>query len=74
MAATREEIEAAVCDPKFSHARQGDGCWRDVVFIYHYDEASPSGFKLAVGGDQSVVDPIIREARQPSALSPVEPR
>ena len=69
---TPQEIEAAVRDPMFSHARQGDGCWRDVVWIYHRDHASPSGYKLAVGGDSAVVDPIIRSVRQTSALSPTE--
>lgn len=69
---TPAEIEAAVRDPNFSHARQGDGCWRDVVWIYHRDQNSPSGFKLAVGGDQSMVDPIIRSVRSTSALSPTE--
>lgn len=72
MATTPAEIEAAVRHENFSHARRGDGCWRDVVWIYHRDEKSPSGFTLAVGGDASVVDPIIRSARQTSALSPTE--
>lgn len=72
MTATVQEIEAAVRDPNFSHARQGDGCWRDVVWIYHRDPKSPSGVTLAVGGDSAVVDPIIRKMRQTSALSPTE--
>lgn len=67
-----DEIEAAVRHPNFSHARQGDGCWRDVVWIYHRDVNSPSGVRLAASGDQSVVDPIIRAVRQTSALSPTE--
>ena len=72
MSATPEQIEAAVRDPAFSHARRGDGCWRDVVWVYHRDPKSPSGVTLAVGGDASVVDPIIRAVRHSSALSPTE--
>lgn len=71
-APTPAEVEAAVADPRFSHARQGDGCWRDLVWIYHRDEHSPSGFKLAVSADQSIADPIIRRLRCTSALSPTE--
>ena len=72
MSATKEQIEEAVRDPKFSHARRGDGCWRDVVWVYHRDFKSPSGYTLAVGGDAAIVDPIIREVRSTSALSPAE--
>lgn len=72
MSATIQQIEEAVVDPNFSHARQGDGCWRDLVWIYHRDEKSPSGFKLAVGADASIADPIIRRVRRTSALSPTE--
>lgn len=72
MATTPQEIEAAVRHPNFSHARQGDGCWRNTVWIYHRDEKSPSGVKLAVGGDAAVVDPIIRAVQRTSALSPSE--
>jgi hypothetical protein len=69
---TPERIEAAIRDPKFSHSRQGWGCMRDVVLIYHRDLASPSGFTCAIGGDASIVDPILRAIRQTSALSPTE--
>lgn len=71
---TEAEIREAVLSPHYSHSRQGTGCWRDVVWIYHYDPNSPSCFKLAVGGDQSLVNPIIAELRHPGALSPTEPR
>ena len=69
---TAQEITAAVTNPNFSHARQGTGCWRGVVYVYHRDPESPTGVKLALGGDSSVVDPIIREHRRTSALSPTE--
>jgi hypothetical protein len=72
MAGTVQEIENAIRNPRFSHARQGDGCWRNVVWIYHRDENSPSGFKLAEAGDSQIVDPILRSLKNTSALSPTE--
>ncbi len=72
MSTTREEIEAAIANPAFSHARAGDGCWRDTVWIYHRDPESPSGVTLAVGGDKSIVDPLLRAKRASSPLSPAE--
>jgi hypothetical protein len=72
MAATREEIEAAISSPDFSHSRAGDGCWRDVRWIYHRDATSPSGVRLAVGGDASVVEPLLRSIQRSSPLSPTE--
>ena len=74
MARDIEHIQSAILDPKFSHVRAGNGCWRDVCWIYHFDSASPSGFKLASSGDKSVVEPMLKELRRPGALSPVEPR
>lgn len=68
----KKEIETAVRSTQFSHARQGTGCWRDVVYIYHFDQKSPTGVVLACGGDASIVDQIIRKFRQTSALSPTE--
>jgi len=72
MAATFQEIEDAITHENFSHARQGDGCWRDLVWIYHRAPESPSGYILAVGAPASIADPIIRAKRQTSALSPTE--
>jgi len=69
---SKEAIEAAVRNPNFSHARQGTGCWRDVVYIYHRDANSPSGVILACGGDSAIADPIIRQFQRTSALSPTE--
>jgi hypothetical protein len=74
MAATRDQIIEAVTNSSFSHARQGTGCWRDVVWIYHFDAESPSCFKLALGADASEVNPIIHEYRRPATLSPAEKR
>jgi hypothetical protein len=64
----------AVNSPNFSHARQGDGCWRDTVWIYHHDASSPSGVKLADISEPytaEMADALIR-ARGTSALSPTE--
>jgi hypothetical protein len=66
------EIEAAIRSPNFSHSRAGDGCWRDVRWIYHRDSASPSGVSLACAGDAAVVEPILRALRNTSPLSPTE--
>jgi hypothetical protein len=71
---TPEDIataEAAIADPNFSHARSGNGCWRDVVWIYHRNPASPSGVTLAASGDSDVVEPLLRK-KQTSPLSPTE--
>jgi hypothetical protein len=64
--------EEAIHHPNFSHCRQGDGCWRDIVWIYHRDHNSPSGVKLAASGESAVVDPLVRAIRRTSALSPTE--
>ena len=72
MTATPEQIEAAIRDPKFSHSRAGDGCWRDVRWLYHFDGESPTGVKLVIGGDASVVEPLLRAARNTSPLSSTE--
>jgi len=32
--------------PNYSHTRMGDGCWRDVVWIYHRCKDSPSNVVL----------------------------
>lgn len=72
MTTTSEQIEAAIRDPNFSHSRAGDGCWRDVRWIYHRDPESPTGVKLAIGGDAAVVEPLIRSIRSTSPLSPTE--
>jgi len=72
MSATVDEIRAAIESPAFSHSRAGDGCWRDVRWIYHRDETSPSGVRLAAGGEAAIVEPLLREVRETSPLSPTE--
>lgn len=69
---THEQIEAAIRSPNFSHSRAGDGCWRNVRWIYHRDEKSPSGVTLAAGGDAEIVEPLLRSLRGTSPLSPTE--
>lgn len=72
MSADAMTIEQAIQHPNFSHSRAGDGCWRDVRWIYHRDENSPSGFSLAASGDASEVEPLLRKQRNTSPLSPTE--
>lgn len=69
---TPEQIKAAIEHPAFSHARAGDGLWRDVRFIYHRDPTSPTGVILAMGADAAIADPILRKLHNTSALSPTE--
>lgn len=67
-----EQVRAAVTDPRYSHSRTRSWCRAEVTYIYHRDPASPSGVMLAAGGEASIVDPIIRELRNNSPLSPTE--
>jgi hypothetical protein len=62
----------AINHPNFSHARQGKGLWRDIVWIYHFDKESPSGVILVSSGQSSEVDPILRAVKHTSPLSPDE--
>jgi hypothetical protein len=68
------ELRDAIASPKFSHARAGNGLYRGTVLVYHFDENSPSNFRLAAVGDETFVDRLIREAGRPAAISPTEPR
>lgn len=72
MTSPQMSVRDAIAHPSFSHARAGDGCWRDVRWIYHRDPDSPSGVSLAAGGDASEVEPLLRELRHTSPLSPEE--
>ncbi len=65
-------IRAAIESPLFSHARAGDCIYTGCVLIYHREPDSPSGVKLACVGDAEMVDPLVREIRNTSALSPTE--
>lgn len=69
---TRKDVETAVRHPAFSHARQGTGCWRDLVFIYHRNPDSPAGVTLALGADAAIANPILRAVQNTSALGPAE--
>ena len=64
----------AITHKNFSHTRRGDGCWRDVVWIYHYDPASPSGVTLAEHDKATAneIEALVREIRFTSPLSPTE--
>jgi hypothetical protein len=63
---TIEGCTALVRDPLYSHTRMGDGCWRDVVWIYHTNANSPSGVVL-VG---STSEKILLQCRKEYPLPP----
>lgn len=70
---TIEGCSVLLDHPSFSHTRMGTGCWRDVIWVYHYDQNSPSGFIL-VG---STVEETFKQYSGKlfaSPLSPTEPR
>lgn len=70
--ASASAIRAAIESPLFSHARAGDRIYTGCVLVYHRNPDSPSGVSLACVGDAAIVDPLIREIRNTSALSPTE--
>ncbi len=67
-------LDAAIFSPNFSHSRRGDGCCRDVVWVYHLDTSSPSGVLLAASGDYSIVEPMLERAGRAFPISPTEKR
>lgn len=58
----------------FSHTRSGDGCWREVIWIYHRDVLSPSGVTLAGSTTEAIFNAVPTPPAGSSPLSPVEPR
>jgi hypothetical protein len=64
------ELRAAIEAETFSHARFRFG----LVHVYHRDVDSPSGVTLAACGREQIVEPLLREAGRPGAISPTEPR
>ena len=67
-------IKEAIESPFFSHARRGQGCWREVVWIYHRDPNSPSGVNLAEIDEEyhAVEAEALLRIRGTSPLSPTE--
>ncbi len=68
------KLRTAIKSPLFSHARAGNLIYSGCTLIYHRDSESPSGVSLICVGDAHIVDPLIRELRNTSALSPTEGR
>lgn len=66
---TVEGCTALVNHPNFHHTRAGTGCWREVAWIYHRCEDSPSGFIL-VG---STSEAILRQCHIPAYALPLSP-
>lgn len=70
---TRDGCELLVNHPNFSHTRSGDGCWREVVWIYHQVPESPSGV-LLVGATSEAILMQSKRPRGAMPLAPGEPR
>ena len=65
--------QALLDAPTFSHTRMGNGCWRDVVWIYHFDASSPSHFTVA-GATNETQLARLHVPRGGKPLSPTERR
>ncbi len=68
-------IHDAIKSERFSHARFKPFCGQDRVLVYHRDETSPSGVRLAHINEAytaAEADKLLREIRNTSALSPTE--
>lgn len=68
------EVSAWLSAKEFSHTRAGSGCWRGLVWIYHFDSRSPSGVRLIGGVAESQFDAIKGKPAGSAPLSPTEPR
>ena len=66
--AIREAIES----PAYAYSRQRKVVCSETVTIYHRDPSSPSGVIAAISGTPEVVNPMLREIRNNSPLSPTE--
>lgn len=64
-----EVVKRALVAGKVSHSRQGSGCWREIIYVYGWDETSPTRVTLLAGLERHEV-----AALGLSALSPTEPR
>lgn len=54
-------IRAALLSPKFSHTRFRSWCNVGIVYVYHRDETSPSGVRLAEGAEEPVFEAVYDE-------------
>lgn len=67
-----EAIRASISSPKYAYSRARSIGGAMVTWIYHSEAKSPTGVSLNCSGDSDLVDPIIRELRNNSPLSPTE--
>lgn len=67
-------LRDAIRSPLFSHTRARPWCGVTIVSIYHRDPNSPTGVHGVDGDEESIVEPLLREARHAMPLSPTEPR
>lgn len=70
--ARRALIVAAIKSPHYAHSRTRFFMERGYTYIYHRDPKSPSGVILCTEGPSEIVDPLIRQHRNNSPLSPTE--
>jgi hypothetical protein len=66
-----DEIRRLIADPAYSHSRAGNGIFRGGSHIYHRAE-TPTGVVCVGFAEDAIHDPILRELRNTSALSPTE--
>lgn len=72
MAITPDDVRALIADPAYSHSRAGAGLFRGGSHIYYRVAASPTGVHCVGFAEDAIHDPILREIRGTSALSPTE--
>jgi hypothetical protein len=67
-------LREAIEHPDYAYARAGDRIMRNDTLIYHWERESPSGVHLAFTAPKTEAEPLIRELRSNSPLSPSEGR
>lgn len=68
----KQEIIKALQSSDFMYSRTRKVISTYSTQIYHKDPLSPSGVLMAISDDSEIVDPLIREYRNISPLSPTE--
>ena len=66
-----EDTRKAIAHPDYAYSRAGHGIFRGGSHIYHR-AATPTGVVCVGFAEDAVHDPILREVRNTSALSPTE--
>jgi hypothetical protein len=66
------KLKAAITHPNYSHSRTRYFMGEGYTTVYHRDYESPSGVMSAAYGPASMIDPLLRQFRHDSPLSPTE--